>query len=337
MALFILEVITINNFYDLNKPLSYNKLYYFIVGGRSQGKTYSFKKWAINSFLKNKSQFVYLRRYETDFKKIELFFDDMGTENYSCKFKVSANTFFINDEIAGYYFPLTSAQSLKSTPFPRVQRILLDEFILEDGFQHYIPNEVFSTLSLYDTISRDRDIPMFFMSNAVKFNNPYFNYFKLNKAYNGNIMTKDEIYLEIIENERFTAARKQTRFGKLINNTSYGQYAIDNKFMDDDNSFIAKKQKTAIFKFSIIWHGQKIGVWADYTNGYWCISDDIDPSNKIVYTLSLSDHQENTLLLTTIKNNIFFKNMLNAFRLGVLIFESQKLKGTFYEIIRRIE
>ena len=296
LVLFINEVIIIKYFYDINKALSYSKLFYFIVGGRSCGKTYSFKKWAIKSFLKTGSQFIYLRRYETDFKKIELFFDDILANNeFECQFKVSANIFYINEKVAGYYFPLTSAQSLKSTPFPNVGRILLDEFILEDGFQHYIPNEVSSTLSLYDTISRDRDIPMLFMSNAVKFNNPYFNYFALNKGFNKDI-----------------------------------------SIFDDINTFVSKKQKTAIFKFTMIWKGQKIGVWADYTIGYWCLSDDVDPSNKIIYTLSISDHQENALLLTSIKNNIMFKNMIRAFDMGLLIFETQKLKSIFYEIIRRI-
>lgn len=337
LVLFINEVIIIKYFYDINKALSYSKLFYFIVGGRSCGKTYSFKKWAIKSFLKTGSQFIYLRRYETDFKKIELFFDDILANNeFECQFKVSANIFYINEKVAGYYFPLTSAQSLKSTPFPNVGRILLDEFILEDGFQHYIPNEVSSTLSLYDTISRDRDIPMLFMSNAVKFNNPYFNYFALNKGFNKDISIFDDIYLEIITNKHFIEQRKQTRFGKMISNTSYSQYAIENKFTDDDNTFVSKKQKTAIFKFTMIWKGQKIGVWADYTIGYWCLSDDVDPSNKIIYTLSISDHQENALLLTSIKNNIMFKNMIRAFDMGLLIFETQKLKSIFYEIIRRI-
>ena len=42
--------------FDIKRTLSHNCLFNFIVGSRGVGKTFSFKKWAIEDFLKNEMQ-----------------------------------------------------------------------------------------------------------------------------------------------------------------------------------------------------------------------------------------------------------------------------------------
>ena len=60
----------INNiYYDITNTITYDALYYFIIGERGVGKTYSAKKFCIRRFLKTGEQFVYLRRYKTDLEK----------------------------------------------------------------------------------------------------------------------------------------------------------------------------------------------------------------------------------------------------------------------------
>ena len=39
--------------WDLKNTLSYNALFNFVVGSRGCGKTYGFKKWAAEDFIKN--------------------------------------------------------------------------------------------------------------------------------------------------------------------------------------------------------------------------------------------------------------------------------------------
>lgn len=65
---------------DLNRTLSYNALFTFIIGNRGGGKTYGFKQWAINDFIKNKKQFIYLRRYKTELIDVNKFFADIQHE-----------------------------------------------------------------------------------------------------------------------------------------------------------------------------------------------------------------------------------------------------------------
>lgn len=45
------------NWYDPTKIKSYNKTLNFVIGGRGIGKTYSFKKDAINRFKKKENNF----------------------------------------------------------------------------------------------------------------------------------------------------------------------------------------------------------------------------------------------------------------------------------------
>ena len=159
-------------YWDINKTLSYNCLFNFIIGNRGGGKTYGFKKRAIDNFLKRGSQFVYVRRYDTEFDHIDTFFDDIAEAYEELEFKVKDGKFFINDEIAGWYIALTKAILLKSVPFPGVTLIGFDEFIIETGVYHYLKNEVRLFLDLYSSIARDRDVIVFFMANAITITNP---------------------------------------------------------------------------------------------------------------------------------------------------------------------
>ena len=64
-------------YWNIKNSLSHNCLFNFIVGDRGVGKTYGCKKWAIEDFLKTGAQFIYLRRYQTEFKRTNKFFDDI--------------------------------------------------------------------------------------------------------------------------------------------------------------------------------------------------------------------------------------------------------------------
>ena len=144
-------------YYDPNKTLSRQRLFNFVVGARGCGKTYGAKKTVIKRFLKSGKQFVYLRRYETEMPAAEMlnFFDDVSVEFPDTEFKSYNGLFRINKQIAGWYFPLSKATMLKSIPFPNVDLIIFDEFIIEVGIYRYLPNEVRTFLECYSTISRD--------------------------------------------------------------------------------------------------------------------------------------------------------------------------------------
>ena len=197
-------------YWDINKSLSYNALFNFIVGNRGAGKTYGSKKYVINRFLKYGEQFVYIRRFKDELKKIKKFFDDIKPEFPDIDFKVKGKTFLINGKECGTAMPLSTAKIEKSTAFPLVTTIIFDEFILDKGTHHYLPDEVTNFLECYETIARTRDnCKVFFLSNAITITNPYFLYFNIKLPYGKTIMCKNDILIE---------AYSPLATGKLLDN-----------------------------------------------------------------------------------------------------------------------
>ena len=111
-------------FYDLSKMQSYNALLNFLLGGRGIGKTYGLKKWAIKDFLKTGKQFIYLRRYKSELKDIDKFFNAISKEFNDVEFDVKGRTFYINKKVAGYAVPLSTALTKKSAEYPKVNKII---------------------------------------------------------------------------------------------------------------------------------------------------------------------------------------------------------------------
>ena len=60
----------ISHFYDYHKIISYNCPVNILIGERGVGKSYGAKDYVIKKYLKDKSQFLYLRRYENELKSI---------------------------------------------------------------------------------------------------------------------------------------------------------------------------------------------------------------------------------------------------------------------------
>ena len=58
-------------YYDYDKISSYNATFNMIITNRGFGKTYGAKKRAINKFLKKGEQFIYVRRYKSELKKVK--------------------------------------------------------------------------------------------------------------------------------------------------------------------------------------------------------------------------------------------------------------------------
>lgn len=322
-------------YWDIKRTLSYNCLFNFIVGNRGGGKTYGFKKWAIDDFLKTGAQFVYVRRYKQELKRIKTYFDDI-TEVYP-EHELSCGRdglFKIDGEIAGYPMPLSTAKIEKSTAFPNVNKLCFDEFILDRGVYHYLPDEVTAFLELYETIARMRDVRCFFMSNAITITNPYFAYFNIDLPYGSNIKRYDDILIELVNNEEFIESKFDTRFGKIIKGTQYGEYNVENKFLRDSKYFVEKRSKTASYLFTFIYMSEKYGVWSDNIKGLVWVSDKVDPTCPIIFSFTTDDHKPNTMLIHGYKRNPHIKFLIDNFELGNVRFESVNIKNITLNALR---
>lgn len=330
-------------YYDVHPVLTYNALINIIIGERGVGKTYGFKKYCIQDYLKNGNQFVYLRRYASELKEsCDGFFDGLkrNKEFPDSEFKVVRKKnmieFYCDGEVCGFGLALSTAGQIKSKEFPFVKNLIFDEFIIERGVYHYLQYEVHSFLDILETIFRTRDFRCFLLGNAVNRINPYFNYFKLEMPYNTDIKTyKDgELLLQYIKNEEYRNFKKQTRFGKLIDGTEYGEYAIDNKFLHESKTFLGKKSATAKFYFTLRVGNDNYGIWSDYKTTRVYISKDYDPQCPVVFTIDPDSHDEETKLISLRKSE-WFKNLIEHYRTGLVYFDNLHTKGVILPILNK--
>ena len=321
-------------YYDITKTLSHNCLFNFIVGNRGSGKTYGFKEWAIKSYLRTRKQFFYVRRYKDELSDIEKYFDDIKEKFPEHDFDVKKGCFFIDSEVAGYYRPLSTAKIKKSVAFPLVDKICFDEFILDKGVYHYLPDEVTNFLDLYMTIARMRDVRMFFLSNAITITNPYFIYFDIGLPYGSLIYKRDEILLELVQNPEFIAEMEKTRFSTVIKGTDYHKYAIENQFLRDNDNFVEKKGKSAEAYFNFVYNDSLYGVWIDYKVGKMYVSQDIDPYCNTTYALTNDDHQPNTMFIKARRKSSYWEMFVDQYLLGNVRFESVHIKNICNQVIK---
>ena len=352
--------IKIDFYWNLRKTLTYNFLINVIVGNRGGGKTYGAKQWCIDNYIKKKEQFGYIRRFREDLKSsMPTFFNDIRLKYPDYEFKVESNKFYIrlkpvdekekwtDEDIAGYGFTLSTANNLKSISYPNITTMVFDEFILDKGNQHYLPNEPEKLLNLYETIARPgTDHPrvrLFMLANAITITNPYFLYWNLkmptkqDKHGKWIWLNKDRgILVEDVRNEDFIDNKKNTEFGKLVDNTSYGEFSIENKFLLDDSEFIEKKSPKARYYFTFTYKDHVLGVWADFNEGKLWVSKQTDPYFLLNYSITLKDHTPNTLLINSRGRKGHFKIFTDAFKNGCVYFESQQIKNLTYEVIRMV-
>jgi hypothetical protein len=324
-------------YYNPNKMLSYNRILNFVIGARGIGKSYAWKVHPIKRFLKYGEQFIYLRRYKPELKKVNQYFDNVKEEFPGVELKIKGREFYVNGKLAGWAIPLSSWQSEKSNAYPNVSTIIFDEFLREKDNSGYMPNEVSALLNLMDTVFRDREnCRCVALSNAVSVVNPYFLYFNLipniNKRFNAN----ESILIEIPDSKDFSEERRKTRFGKLIDGTDYGEMSLDNDFVNDSNVFIEKRSKESKYVFTVVYKGMNIGVWVDNDLGLLFLSHDHDPSSKKVFALSKEDLTENVMLISGWKKNYYLKKLVGSFMAGYLRFDNQVLRTTGYELFKKL-
>lgn len=323
--------------YDGNVTLTRNCLFNFVIGGRGCGKTYWATNWAIKDFLKTGKQFVYLRRYKSELEGISEFFKKhiINGEWPDTELKVDKRNFLINGEVAGY--ATTLAKSSKGRTYPNVNKIVYDEFLLNSNrrFSYYLPSEVFTFLDFYETVARMEEVKVFFFANATSIANPYFMFFDLFPIQSQRYTQKDNKLIEIVKDSEFEQVKKQTLFGKLIAGTEYERYNIENEFIEDNETFIEKRDPKSDYLMTVHYMGSNYGVWVHYNKGKVWVTERYDENFARRYALTTEDHRDNTLLIKNLNRSPAFKTLLDAYKKGYLRFENQVCKDVFTNIFRR--
>lgn len=194
----------------LKKGLPIHAQYYMIFGERSNGKTYSLKSLGLNGFsdidikkfseinikgfIQDGSQFAIVRRWADDFrgKRGASMFDDLVQDGsikkwtrgkwdnvyyysgrwFLAKYDRDLDKMVHDNEPFAYAFAISTMEHDKSTSYPRINKIIFDEFLTRGT---YLPDEFTLFMNVVSTIIRDRkDVIIFMLGNTVNQYCPYF-------------------------------------------------------------------------------------------------------------------------------------------------------------------
>lgn len=336
------DLINRSDYFDINKTLNYNKLWYFIIGGRGVGKTFSTLLKVIQHFLKTKRRSIYIRREKTDIDNVIAngFFDTFKVIFPELTFEIKHYIAYINGEPFMYFNHLKRAAKQKSTDFSSVDYIIFDEFIPDDlrffGGKNGYNTEVFLCMTFYQTVARGlgsatRDVKFIFLANAVSIANPYFNFFDIDKQLRREtkILRGDEYLVEIVRDAPVSDAIANSRFGKLMSGTAYYDYSVNNKFMLDSEEFIEKISGKMHQIGSFVYDKDIIFIYDVDGSDILYIQADGDNNETFKYTFTTTDHKPNYVLIEKTRSDDFIKMLRDYFDYGAIRFSNQKVKSVF--------
>lgn len=327
-------------YYNGGELLSKNRLFNFIIGNRGGGKTYHWKVRSVKDFLRTGKQFIWIRRYNTELENIKKWYDDIAHEFEGHKLEVTKKHIKIDGMVCGYIGALSTSQRLKSNAYPLVDKIIFDEFLIDKGSLRYINGEVELMLELVETIFRMRDDnnKVIFIANAISIVNPYFTYFNIKPNLDERFTLTKHIAIELYTNQEYINKKLSTRFGDMIKDTKYGQYAIENKFLRDNYSFIIDRpSKNIAYANTLVYNGQQFGVWLCTGKEQFLYVDNIiEPNCTRTITMNIEDINENGKYKKHTGMVGYIHQIKFYFNSGKVYFNNIETKKYFYEIVKAL-
>ena len=343
---------TYDKYWNMNRTRSHNAIFNFIDGARGTGKTYDSLCTAIEKWLQTRRtdapwQWLYIRRYHRELDNLThmahggsgKIFDDVRKEFKGHKLEAKEDILLCDDEEMGGAFSLTKVAGLKSFPYPFVHFIIFEEFITANTRNGYLKNEVATMLDFHTTVDRYQDrVTWWFLGNHVNEANPYYTYFNIELPAPGKIRKygdRGQILVENVVKAQLKQEVQESRLGSLLKDTQFGKYAFENKALDMNVNFIRKKTGTCNYSFGLLYYERKIGVWWDYRNGCYYISDDFVDECHVQYAATTNDQQPNVMLFKGSRSP-FLKKLVEAYKMGRVFYESKALKACFTDIMRLV-
>lgn len=322
-------------YYDPSRILSYNTPWSFVTGARGRGKTYAFKKRVIKKAIEHGDEFIYLRRFKGEAATFKTFFDDIRWEFPGVELSVKGKVAYLGGAKTGTPIGqavyLSAAQMLKSVSLKKVKHIIFDEFILEKGATHYLPDEASIFEGLYSTVDRwDDRVQVYFLANAFSLTNPY--YVKYG------IVPSDEFTVEpgpdrfwavhTDRSEEFAQQVSQTRFGAFLRrqDDENSRYMIDSTFRDEGLEMVEAKPPSAIYSLSIVGGSKPLSFWLSRDWSTWYATAGL-PRDPNLFTLTPSKVDEETKLLTT--RDSYLKNIRACYEKGRVRFDELTTRNLF--------
>ena len=328
-------------YYDWDRVYSYNRKWNLILTPRGYGKTFGFRKGALNAFRKRKELFTEIVRVKDELLPVaSKYFAKVQAKGffpyYDFKYEMKERTMYARDgrfenaswQPIGYIVAMTEEQFLKKLTFTdgnHVSRMALDEAVIEkkDRFHRYNKREWEIINGIISTITRETpDNPwrgrMYFFGNAVDLTCPLFEALGIDRVPSeyGYHLYGDDVLLHYAEPVNREAFERMTTSGRALSGSTEGDKLFGNVFEgSDSNLHIAHKPKQAKFWRGYAYLGRVFGLWIDHAGGLVHVTDGA-PRNQEVLALTYEDGTINYRLVrlnsrdVKILGDLFYKRLL---------------------------
>lgn len=342
-----------STYYDGTKLLSMKDIngntpeIFITTTNRSAGKTTYFNRLAVRRFLRNKSKFILLYRFNYELVDCaNKFFGDLKRlffSNYEMTEKKHANGIFVelflNDESCGYAIALNYADQLKkfSHLLSDADMIIFDEFQSETN--HYCPNEISKFLSIHTSLARGggeqvKYLPVYMISNAVTLLNPYYLSLKIadRLQQNTNYLRGDGFVLEQGYYEEVAAKQKESAFNRAFKNEKYVSYAAQNIYLNDNACLIEKIPGRGRYICSIKYGDNFYSLKCYDAENLYYIDTSYDESFPEKITIAAKEQDQGYKFVT--HGSAYISLLRKCFENGKLRFKNQQCKMLAFEMMR---
>ena len=237
---------------------------FMLTGGRGIGKTTNLVADAINDFMKNGNEFVYVRRYKTELDKCKELLQPIVTDTKVKSIGKGIFQYECSKVRIGYACALSMQSSFKSgIDFSKVNTVIFDEALLLPGSVRYLPNEVTCFLELLSTIFRTRKgYRVFIIGNNTDMFNPYHAYFEIPRFEGRYIDRKRGICCEDLKHKQALLEKEQeTPLYRLTADTEYGAYHYGNEVLTEVKGNVGIKPKGSELLFRIRYNDLTLNVY----------------------------------------------------------------------------
>lgn len=321
---------------------------YIADGNRTAGKSVSFKRKLVDTFLANKSdinQFYYLYRYKTDMQNVaDMFFTDIRRLFYNGH-EMSERKLFdgavielrLDEEPCGYAMPLSLSSKIKrmSAIFVRLAHGFFDEY--QDENDNYLPNEPEKLHSIHTTIARgdgkqSRRVPLYMASNTVSILNPYYSLFGINKMLHSNtkILRGDGWVFERTFNQNAQKEFEASAFNRAFSKTKYYNFASQNVYLNDNTALIGRPVGHSEYIVSIRYNMEWYNVRKYNTCVY--VSEGADLSFPRRVSFQVNDIVDDRAVMVSTSNYIVML-LRTYFNNGLIRFDNLKSKNMLLDMI----
>ena len=347
-----------NNFYNwqdtFSRQTGTNGEFCIVIGARGIGKTFGLRKQCVKDFLKDGSRFCEVSRNAAELPFImNGYFDKLQAEGFftEYEFKCEKQAAWIRRapfdeednpewEIIGYFVSLTQFQRDKKRTFANVKRIIFDEAILDrkDKHHRYLANEFSIFANVVSTLLRE--VPgkptkgkCYLLGNAADVTAPYLFNLGIKRApeFGYSYHNNKHTLLHYVEASDARERELNTLVGRMLAGSDEAKTMFNNEFLNAHDEFIADKTSNAKFVYGIKYNKIIFGIWLDYKDGIFYVTEKVPANDTNIYTLTKSDATIDYIAAR--RTNTQLQVLIDCFYIGAVRYSSPAIREAFLSVL----